>query len=114
MRQLAANGSAATAATAADFEEMGRGLLPGLVGIGFDAVEAGQVRSRLTVDRRHMAPNGYLHAASAVALADTSCGYGSAGSLPARAPRGPHPPLQADLYRVGQHRRGPPPPAGRR
>ena len=84
MTQLANNGSA-TAATAADFEEQGRGLLPGLVGIEFDGVEAGQVRSRLTVDRRHMAPNGYLHAASVVALADTSCGYGSAVSLPAGA-----------------------------
>jgi 1,4-dihydroxy-2-naphthoyl-CoA hydrolase len=84
MTQLAKNGSAAAAA-AADFEEQGRGLLPGLVGIEFDAVEAGQVRSRLTVARRHMAPNGYLHAASVVALADTSCGYGSAVSLPAGA-----------------------------
>jgi uncharacterized protein (TIGR00369 family) len=29
-----------------------------------------------------MAPNGYLHAASVVALADTSCGYGCGTSLP--------------------------------
>jgi 1,4-dihydroxy-2-naphthoyl-CoA hydrolase len=29
-----------------------------------------------------MAPNGYLHAASVVALADTSCGYGCVASLP--------------------------------
>jgi uncharacterized protein (TIGR00369 family) len=84
MRQLAANGSAG-AATAAEFEELGRGLLPGLVGIEFDSVEAGEVHSRLTVDRKHMAPNGYLHAASVVALADTSCGYGCATSLPAGA-----------------------------
>jgi 1,4-dihydroxy-2-naphthoyl-CoA hydrolase len=29
-----------------------------------------------------MAPNGYLHAAVIVALADTSCGYGCVLSLP--------------------------------
>jgi uncharacterized protein (TIGR00369 family) len=29
-----------------------------------------------------MAPNGYLHAATVVALADTSCGYGTVASLP--------------------------------
>jgi len=84
MTQLATHGSAG-AATAADFEALGRGLLPGLVGIEFDSVEAGEARSRLTVDRKHMAPNGYLHAATVVALADTSCGYGSAASLPVGA-----------------------------
>ena len=29
-----------------------------------------------------MAPNGYLHAATVVALADTSCGYGTFVNLP--------------------------------
>jgi uncharacterized protein (TIGR00369 family) len=29
-----------------------------------------------------MAPNGYLHAASVIALADTSCGYGCIAYLP--------------------------------
>ncbi len=29
-----------------------------------------------------LAPNGYLHAATVVALADTSCGYGTFVSLP--------------------------------
>ena len=37
------------------------------------------------MQRRHMAPNGFLHAASVIALADTSCGYGSQVSLPAGA-----------------------------
>ena len=73
------------AARGADFEELGRGLLPGLIGIEFDAVEAGAVRSHLAVDRKHMAPNGFLHAATVIALADTSCGYGAATSLPAGA-----------------------------
>jgi uncharacterized protein (TIGR00369 family) len=29
-----------------------------------------------------LAPNGYLHAAAVVALADTACGYGCIASLP--------------------------------
>jgi 1,4-dihydroxy-2-naphthoyl-CoA hydrolase len=70
---------------ASGFEELGRDLLPGVLGIEFDSVEAGLVRSRLPVERRHMAPNGFLHAASVIGLADTSCGYGCQVSLPAGA-----------------------------
>jgi 1,4-dihydroxy-2-naphthoyl-CoA hydrolase len=70
------------AATPEDFERLGAGALPGLFGIEFEAVEEGYVRSRLPVRPRHMAPNGYLHAATVVALADTSCGYGCVVSLP--------------------------------
>jgi 1,4-dihydroxy-2-naphthoyl-CoA hydrolase len=81
MTQLASNGTAATAA-AADFEAAGRDLLPGLVGIEFESIEAGLVRSRLEIAPKHMAPNGFLHAASVIALADTSCGYGCQVSLP--------------------------------
>jgi 1,4-dihydroxy-2-naphthoyl-CoA hydrolase len=83
MTQLATRGPVpAGAATASEFEEAGRGLLPGHVGIEFDSVESGHVESRLTIEARHMAPNGFLHAASVIALADTSCGYGSQVSLP--------------------------------
>jgi 1,4-dihydroxy-2-naphthoyl-CoA hydrolase len=71
--------------TAHHFEERGRDLLPGVLGIEFDSIETGLVRARLTVEHRHMAPNGFLHAASVVALADTACGYGSQVSLPAGA-----------------------------
>jgi 1,4-dihydroxy-2-naphthoyl-CoA hydrolase len=68
-----------------EFEDLGRDLLPGVLGIEFDSVEAGAVSGRLQVERRHMAPNGFLHAASVIALADTSCGYGCQVSLPAGA-----------------------------
>ena len=63
----------------------GAGSPARVLGIEFDSVESGDVRSRLLVERRHMAPNGFLHAASVIALADTSCGYGSQVSLPAGA-----------------------------
>lgn len=37
---------------------------------------------RLEVDIRHLAPNGYLHAGTLVAMADTAAGYGCLASLP--------------------------------
>jgi uncharacterized protein (TIGR00369 family) len=83
MTQLTA--PAAAVGTPSEFEDLGRDLLPGVLGIEFDSVEPGDVASRLHVGRRHMAPNGFLHAASVIALADTSCGYGSQVSLPAGA-----------------------------
>ena len=55
MTQLATTDSG-EAAAAADFEALGRGLLPGVLGLEFESVEAGEVRSSLTVARRHMAP----------------------------------------------------------
>ena len=79
MTQLA---TPASTEAASDFEELGRDLLPGVLGIEFDSVETGLVSSRLFIERRHMAPNGFLHAASVIALADTSCGYGCVASLP--------------------------------
>ncbi len=60
----------------------GAGFLPGLLGVEVLAVEPGRVLGRMPVEGRHMAPNGYLHAASVVALADTCCGYGTIAHLP--------------------------------
>lgn len=65
-----------------DFQSFGAGHLPGLVGVEIVSVEAGLVLSRLPVRREVMAPNGFLHAATVVALADTSCGYGCVVNLP--------------------------------
>ena len=67
---------------AADFNEMTKGTLPGLLGLEVLSVEHGTVVARLDVQPHHLAPNGYLHAASVIALADTSCGYGCVLSLP--------------------------------
>ncbi len=65
-----------------DWTARGRGYLPGLLGLELREVESGRVRSRLGIRPDHLAPNGYLHAATVVALADTSCGYGTIASLP--------------------------------
>ena len=64
------------------FKSFGAGFLPGLVGVEIVSVEPGLVHSRLAVRREVMAPNGFLHAATVIALADTSCGYGCVANLP--------------------------------
>ena len=61
---------------------MTAGTLPGLLGVEVAAVEDGRVALRLPVRRDLLAPNGYLHAGTVVALADTACGYGCFASLP--------------------------------
>jgi uncharacterized protein (TIGR00369 family) len=60
----------------------GRGHLPGLIGIEFLSAESGRLTSRLTLRPELLAPNGYLHAAVMIALADTTCGYGTFTDLP--------------------------------
>ena len=62
--------------------ERGVGALPGLIGLEVLEAEKGRLASRLELRGELMAPNGYLHAATIVALADTSCGYGTFVSLP--------------------------------
>jgi len=68
--------------TAAVFNGRGAGHLPGLVGLRILSVTPEAVESRLEVRRELLAPNGYLHAASVIALADTSCGYACVANLP--------------------------------
>jgi uncharacterized protein (TIGR00369 family) len=64
------------------FKELGRGRLPGLIGIEVDEIEDGHVRMHLPLREELLAPNGYLHAGTVVALADSACGYGCIASLP--------------------------------
>jgi len=60
----------------------GQGYLPGLIGIEFLTMEPGRLTSRLILRPELLAPNGYLHAATIIALADTTCGYGTFTDLP--------------------------------
>jgi 1,4-dihydroxy-2-naphthoyl-CoA hydrolase len=60
----------------------GQGYLPGLIGIEFISIEPGRLTSRLVLRPELLAPNGYLHAATIIALADTTCGYGTIAGLP--------------------------------
>jgi len=59
-----------------------KGYLPELVGMQITALQEGVVSGRLAVHKALMAPNGYLHAATIVALADTCCGMGTVAHLP--------------------------------
>jgi 1,4-dihydroxy-2-naphthoyl-CoA hydrolase len=61
------------------------GYLPGLLGIEFLSMEPGQLTSALRIRPELLAPNGYLHAAVVIALADTTCGYGTFTDLPTGA-----------------------------
>lgn len=64
------------------WNERGKGKLPGLFGLEVVEVKPGRVVARLDLREQHMAPNGFLHAAAVVALADTACGYGCVATLP--------------------------------
>jgi 1,4-dihydroxy-2-naphthoyl-CoA hydrolase len=65
-----------------ELNERGMGTLPGLIGLTIVDAEEGKISSRLDLRMELMAPNGYLHAATVIALADTSCGYGTFVNLP--------------------------------
>jgi len=65
-----------------ELNERGIGTLPGLIGLTILEAEERKISSRLDLREELMAPNGYLHAATVVALADTSCGYGTFVNLP--------------------------------
>ena len=58
------------------------GKLPGLLGIRVDALDDGAVTLSMAIEPHHLAPNGYLHAASVIAVADTASGYGCFAHLP--------------------------------
>jgi len=68
--------------TLADLNAAGAAFLPGRLGVEVETFEHGRVTARMTIEGNHLAPNGYLHAAAVIALADTACGYGCILSLP--------------------------------
>ena len=71
--------------TLADLNVWSKGFLPGLIGFEVIEVEPGRLRARMAVRPDLLAPNGYLHAASIIGLADTACGYGTMADLPDEA-----------------------------
>lgn len=63
----------------------GEGRLPGLMGLVVDHISPEASILHMKIRQDLLAPNGYLHAASVVALADTACGYGTMAGLPENA-----------------------------
>ncbi len=68
--------------TIAVLNQRGGEYLPGYLGIEMLELSQNTLRSRMTVKKLHFAPNNFLHAASIVALADTTCGYATLAHLP--------------------------------
>jgi uncharacterized protein (TIGR00369 family) len=68
--------------TAESMKNRGVGKLPGLLGVELLSVEEGLLVAQLKIREELLAPNGYLHAATVVGLADTMCGYGCIAHLP--------------------------------
>ena len=71
--------------TAEVFNRRSRGHLPGLAGVEIVSVSPGEVQSRMAVRREVMAPNGFLHAASVVALKANFLGTARDGVILCRA-----------------------------
>jgi uncharacterized protein (TIGR00369 family) len=67
---------------AVDFEKAQAGTLPAEMGIVWSEVTNGRAAGSFVVEQRHMAPNGFLHAASVIGLVDSAAGYGCVASLP--------------------------------
>ena len=68
-----------------DLEAMnrrGEGRLPGLIGLRFVSVAENRVGAELDIRPELLAPNGYLHAATVITLADTAAGYACLAHLP--------------------------------
>lgn len=65
-----------------EWNARGAEYLQGYLGMTFQTVEPTEVVARFTIEKHHLAWNGFLHAASVVALADSCCAYGTVRSLP--------------------------------
>lgn len=68
--------------TPADFIARQKGTLPDLLGVEILTVQPDCLHARMEIRPHHLAPNGFLHAASVVMLADTCCGFGCIANLP--------------------------------
>ena len=62
--------------------ERQKGHLPDYMGLEWLEARPSSVKGRFDVKPHHLAPNGFLHAASVIALADSACGYGCIISRP--------------------------------
>jgi uncharacterized protein (TIGR00369 family) len=68
--------------TADELNALLPGTLPGLLGLVVTDHEPGRLDAALDLRDELLAPNGYLHAATVVGLADTACGLATRALLP--------------------------------
>jgi len=62
--------------------ERTRGNLAGLFGLQVLHIDERELLMRMQIHPQFLAPNGFLHAASIIAVADTACGYACVAHLP--------------------------------
>lgn len=63
-------------------KQAGRGTLPDHLGFELLSADDGRITAAFDIRPHHLAPNGFLHAASIIMLADTCCGFGCMAHLP--------------------------------
>ncbi|MEF7614259.1 PaaI family thioesterase [Aquincola sp. MAHUQ-54] len=68
-----------------DLHARQRGTLPDRYGFRLTGLAEGRLASRMQIEPWMLAPNGFLHAASVILLADTTAGYATIAHLPAGA-----------------------------
>src|SRR3954453_430367 len=68
--------------TADELNALLPGTLPGLLRLVITTHEPGRLEAALDVRPELLAPNGFLHAATVVGLADTACGLATRALLP--------------------------------
>lgn len=64
------------------FHARQQGTLPGLFGFTVTEVSEGRMAAEIVLQPWMQAPNGFLHAASIITLADTCAGYACMAHLP--------------------------------
>jgi len=65
-----------------EFHRRQEGMLPGRYGLLVTEIAEGRLEAELEIQPWMWAPNGYLHAASVILLADTAAGYATVAHLP--------------------------------
>ena len=60
----------------------GTGRLPGWFGLKVVRLDERELAMQLQIQPQMLAPNGFLHAASVIAVADTACGFATIAHLP--------------------------------
>ncbi len=62
--------------------QLAQGTLTDHLGFELLSAEDGRITAAFDVQGHHLAPNGFLHAASIIMLADSCCGFGCMLHLP--------------------------------
>ena len=68
--------------TTAYWNDRSKGRLPGMLGVNLLEIQVGRAVGEIALRPELWAPNGFLHAATVIGLADTLCGYACVASLP--------------------------------